>query len=82
MKTASKLFEQKGYYWETVLEAFESKDMTETDALLNARLAKILQASDYDFINRRPIPWNPAPADYKVDVRAGVPTEESGSSIE
>ena len=43
VKTSSKLFEEKGYYWETIVHAFESKGLTETDALLNARLAKILK---------------------------------------
>ena len=76
VKTATKLFEEKGYYWETVVDAFKSKGMTFEDALLNARLAKILQASDYDFINGRFIAWYPTAADYKTDNGAGVPVEE------
>ena len=76
VKTATKLFEEKGYYWETVVDAFKSKNMTHDDALLNARLAKILQASDYDFINKRFIAWCPTAADYDPNNGAGVPTEE------
>ena len=54
VKTMTQLFEEKGYYWETVVDlAFKSKGMTHDDALLNVRLAKILHTSDYDFINKR-----------------------------
>ena len=81
VKTATKLFEEKGYYWETVVDAFKSKNMTHDDALLNARLAKILQASDYDFINKRFIAWCPAAADYDPNNGAGVPTEEDRRAI-
>jgi len=76
IKTAAKLFEERGYYWETILEAFESKGLTETDALLNARLAKILQCEDYDFQGNKPLRWFPAPSDYRADNGAGVSTEE------
>ena len=75
VKTSTKLFEEKGYYWDTVVDAFKSKGMTHDDALLNARLAKILCASDYDFINKRFIAWCPTAADYKADDGARVPTE-------
>ena len=44
VKTAIKLFEEEGYTWETVVKAFERKNLTEDDALMNARLAKILQS--------------------------------------
>ena len=77
VKTSTKLFEEKGYYWDTVVEAFESKGMTETDALLNARLAKILQAEDYDFSTNTAIPWRPtSAADNRPNNGAGVPVKE------
>jgi len=66
VKRAEVLFNKEGYSWETVLKAFTDKDMTEEDALINARLAKILTSDDYDFKTKRPILWNPR-ADYKVD---------------
>ena len=66
VKRATTLFEDKGYSWKTVVEAFEEKGMTEEDALLNARLARILTADDYDFKHNKPIPWTPS-SDYKVD---------------
>ena len=40
--------------------------MTFEDALLNARLAKILQTEDYSYEFNRPIPWYPSAADYKM----------------
>ena len=70
VKRATTLFESKGYSWKTVVEAFEEKGFTEEDALINARLARILTADDYDFTNKRPIPWTPK-ADYKIDDGTG-----------
>jgi len=70
VKRAQTIFESKGYSWKTVVESFEEKGMTEDDALVNARLARILTAEDYDFENKQPIPWTPT-ADYKIDNGAG-----------
>ncbi len=70
VKRATTIFEDKGYSWKTVIETFEEKGLTEEDALLNARLARILTVDDYDFTNKRPIPWTPS-ADYKIDNGTG-----------
>ena len=74
VKRAETLFKEKGYSWKTVVEAFVEKGHTEEEALINARLAKILTANDYDFKKKRPILWSPK-ADYKVDNGAGSQTE-------
>ena len=74
VKRAEILFKEKGYSWKTVVEAFVEKGHTEEEALINARLAKILTANDYDFKKKRPILWSPK-ADYKVDNGAGSQTE-------
>ena len=66
IKRAEALFKEKGYSWKTVKDAFIEKDSDEETALINARLAKILTKDDYDFKNRKPIPWTPS-ADYKID---------------
>ena len=66
VKRAESLFKEKGYSWKTVVEAFEDKGLSEEDALVNARLARILTATDYDFKKRKPIHWTPS-ADYKID---------------
>ena len=47
-KTAEKLLSKKGATWDSVVEIYESKGMTADEALLNARLAYILRADDYD----------------------------------
>ena len=59
VKRAVALFEEKGYNWKTVVEAFADKDLSEEIALENARLAKILQCTDYDFREQKPILWTP-----------------------
>lgn len=46
--------------WETVVKAFEKAGQTEADALVQARLARILRASDYNFEFDQPIIWSPA----------------------
>jgi len=66
VKRAEALFKEKGYTWKAVVEAFAEKDLSEEDALVNARLAKILTVDDYDFKKRKPKLWTPR-ADYKVD---------------
>lgn len=60
IKKAAALLDEHGATWETVLNAFAEKDLSEEVALKNARLAKILQANDFDFTNQRPILWSPA----------------------
>ena len=46
-------------YWATVVEAYESVGCTEEDALRNLRLARILQASDWDAKAQQPILFTP-----------------------
>jgi DNA polymerase I len=45
--------------WEGVLAAFRKAKKTEEDALVQARVARILRAEDFDFVNKRPILWTP-----------------------
>ena len=66
VKRATSLFEEKGYSWKTVVDAFKEKDLSEDVALTNARLARILTNEDYDFEKSEPVPWNPSP-DYRID---------------
>ena len=65
IKKAEKIFEEKGYTWKAVVETFVEKELTEEDALVNARLARILQTSDYDHETKEPILWTP-PSDYTI----------------
>lgn len=45
--------------WHRVVEAFEKAKLTAADALLQGRLARILQWSDWDYEHKTPILWNP-----------------------
>jgi DNA polymerase-1 len=80
VKRAEQIFKLKGYTWKAVVETFEEKGMTEEDALLNARLARILTVDDYDSEKKEPILWT-APADYKVDNRTRFQTETVGDPV-
>ena len=76
VKRATTLFDKEGYSWETVVKAFKDKDLTEHDALTNARLARILTVDDYDFTKNEPILWSPT-SDYKID--GGTRPEDEGN---
>jgi len=45
--------------WEAVVKTYERAGLNEAEALIQARVARILRASDYDFQNRSPILWQP-----------------------
>ena len=62
VKRAETLFNKEGYSWSTIVKAFEDKGLTENDALLNARLARILTLDDYDTERQEPILWTPEAA--------------------
>ena len=66
VKRAEVLFNKEGYSWKTVVKAFTGKGLTEDDAILNARLARILTIDDYDTTKQEPILWTPSP-DYEVN---------------
>ena len=76
IKRAVALFEEHGYTWKTVVKAFTDKDLTEDDALMNARLARILTCTDYDPIQHSVIPWTPT-ADYRVDDGAVIQAQKA-----
>lgn len=81
VKRAQSIFKEKGYSWKTVVEVFKDKDMTEEDALVNARLARILTTDDYDHEKREPILWTPTP-DYEVNDTSGSETETVRDLVE
>lgn len=58
-RTAEKILNKNGAYWETVVEAYEAKGMTSADALLTARLAYILRCDDYDEDTHEVTLWVP-----------------------
>ena len=71
VKRAETLFNKEGYSWQTVIKAFEDKGLTEEDALLNARLARILTDEDYDSKQKQPKLWTPE-ASYTIDDGTGL----------
>ena len=74
VKRAEQIFKLKGYTWKAVVETFEEKGLTEEDALINARLARILTTSDYDHGKKEPILWQPD-QDYKINSSSGLTNE-------
>ena len=76
VKRAETLFRKEGYSWRTVVNAFKDKELTEEDALVNARLARILTVDDYDFTKNRPILWSPS-SDYRIDYGARLKDENN-----
>ena len=66
IKRATQMFEEKGWSWKTLVDAFKEKGLSEDVALMNARLAKILTTDDYDHEKGEPVLWNPQ-ADYCIN---------------
>lgn len=62
IKRAAALLDEHGDNWKTVVDAFAEKGLDESVALLNARLAKILQCEDYDFSTEQVRQWLPTTA--------------------
>lgn len=50
---------RKGTPWEVVVSLYQKAGLTEADALVQARVARILHHQDYDFIKKEPILWTP-----------------------
>jgi len=46
--------------WAAIVAAYEKKGLTEDDALVQARVARICQARDYDFKNKAVRLWTPS----------------------
>jgi DNA polymerase-1 len=45
--------------WEAVVAAYEKAGLSEAEAITQARVARILRASDYDFVNKSVKLWSP-----------------------
>jgi len=56
---AERVFDTNGASWATVLSVYEATGLTEEDALVQARVARILRASDYNFKRKEVILWTP-----------------------
>jgi DNA polymerase-1 len=47
------------HWWTGIVETYQKKGLTEADALVQARVARILQHTDYDYKERKVILWKP-----------------------
>ena len=59
VKRASDLLNKHDFKWEAICQAFRERGLSDDDALINARLAKILQHDNYDYDREEPILWTP-----------------------
>ena len=59
VKRATELLDKNEKQWEAVCNAYRDRGLSDDDALLNARLAKILRNENYDHDRNQPILWNP-----------------------
>ena len=59
VKRALDLLNKHDSKWEAICQAFRERGLSDDDALLNARLAKILQHDNYDYDREEPILWTP-----------------------
>lgn len=61
--TARKILDKaEGNYWPAVVKAFVKAGLTEADALVQARVARICRHTDYDFTTKKVIYWTPPAA--------------------
>lgn len=58
-KRAEELLKKHGAVWKTVEDAYIKAGLTSEDALVQARLARILQADDWDFDKEKVKLWQP-----------------------
>ena len=75
---ANRLLEDKAphEWWPAVLAAFEKAGLDEHEALVQARVARILRHTDYNYTKKEYIPWTPTP-----DNSPKLTTVESGRSL-
>lgn len=59
VKRATELLDKNENKWEAVCKAYRDRGLSDDDAVLNARLAKILQKEDFDHDRNQPILWTP-----------------------
>ena len=59
MKTAAKILNKRGYSWSSVVDEYTERGLGETEALMNARLVRILTADLWDEVSQEPILWTP-----------------------
>lgn len=61
-KGAEKILAKAEDPWQTIVACYEKANLTEADALRNARLARILRPGEYNSTTKEPILWTPSPS--------------------
>lgn len=56
---SERAYENRKLMWSAIVAAYEKAKLTEADALVQARLARILRYSDWDTVKKEPILWTP-----------------------
>jgi DNA polymerase-1 len=51
--------ENEAEWWPAIVDTYADAGISEADALTQARCARILHATDYDFVNKKAILWTP-----------------------
>ena len=59
VKRAADLLNKTENKWKAICNAYKERGLSDDDALLNARLAKILQHENYEYDRQEPILWTP-----------------------
>lgn len=58
-KKSDKILYEGGCTWQCVLDAYEKAGLSSKEALMNARLARILRPGEWDYILQEPHLWTP-----------------------
>ena len=58
-KGAEKILSKAEDPWQAIVAAYDKAQLTVDDAILNARLARILRPGEYNSTTKEPILWNP-----------------------
>ena len=59
-KKAFKILEKGGYTWSTIVDAYVAANLYEEDALVTARLARILHPGEWNYTTNKPKLWSPS----------------------
>ncbi|QDP60613.1 MAG: putative ribonuclease H [Prokaryotic dsDNA virus sp.] len=59
LKTAEKILTKRGYSWQSVVDEYVDRGLSEEFALMNARLVRILTPALWNYKDHAPILWTP-----------------------
>ena len=58
-KKSDKILDTNGVSWLTIVNAYQKANLTENDALITARVSRILHPGEWDYTNNEPKLWTP-----------------------